>query len=70
MSSNGHSGLPDPAAPAPSPVPIEDAPMTRRQKFRLVVKVVELRLRFIVLMAGTALGLPTGTRSRTGMTSG
>ena len=56
MSSNGHSGLPDPAAPAPSPVPIEDAPMTRRQKFRLVVKVVELRLRFIVLMAGTALG--------------
>src|ERR1017187_4509289 len=31
-------------------------PMTRWQKFRLVVKVVELRLRFVALMAVTALG--------------
>jgi len=30
-------------------------PLTRWQKFRLVVKVVELRLRFIVLMAATGL---------------
>lgn len=33
----------------------EDAPRTRWQKFRLVVKVVELRLRFIALMAITGL---------------
>jgi membrane fusion protein, copper/silver efflux system len=31
------------------------APLTRWQKLRLVVKVVELRLRFIVLMVGTGL---------------
>jgi membrane fusion protein, copper/silver efflux system len=31
------------------------APLSRWQKFRLIVKVVELRLRFIVLMAGTGL---------------
>src|SRR3974390_929894 len=31
------------------------SPMTRWQKFRLVVKVVELRLRFIALMAITGL---------------
>jgi Cu(I)/Ag(I) efflux system membrane fusion protein len=30
-------------------------PLSRWQKFRLIVKVVELRLRFIALMAGTAL---------------
>jgi membrane fusion protein, copper/silver efflux system len=34
----------------------ELAPLTRWRKFRLVVKVVELRLRFIALMAVTALG--------------
>ncbi len=51
MSSHGPSGQPDAAAP----VLPEDAPMTRWRKFRLVVKVVELRLRFIALMAATAL---------------
>src|SRR5258708_4076675 len=53
MSSNGLSGQPGPAPPAP--LPSEESPLTRWQKFRLVVKVVELRLRFIALMAGTAL---------------
>ena len=53
MSSNG---LADPAEPAaPAPIDAEEAPLTRWQKFRLVVKVVELRLRFIALMAATAL---------------
>ena len=33
----------------------EQRPRTRWQKFRLVVKVVELRLRFIALMAATGL---------------
>jgi Cu(I)/Ag(I) efflux system membrane fusion protein len=53
MSSDGPSGQADPAAPGPASV--EEAPLTRWQKFRLVVKVVELRLRFIALMAATAL---------------
>ncbi|HEV3165821.1 MAG TPA: efflux RND transporter periplasmic adaptor subunit [Isosphaeraceae bacterium] len=53
MLSHGFSGQTDPAAP--SSVVAEEAPMTRWQKFRLVVKVVELRLRFIALMAATAL---------------
>src|SRR3978361_492870 len=53
MSTNGSSG---PAASAAyEPVPALDVPMTRWQKFRLVVKVVELRLRFVALMAATAL---------------
>lgn len=34
---------------------VGEAPLTRWQKFRLVVKVVELRLRFIALMAATGL---------------
>jgi Cu(I)/Ag(I) efflux system membrane fusion protein len=34
---------------------MDEAPMTRWQKFRLIVKVVELRLRFIALMAITGL---------------
>src|SRR5437660_12447202 len=45
MSTQSPSGSPAPAAP----------PLTRWQKFRLVVKVVELRLRFVALMAATAL---------------
>src|SRR4051794_23143200 len=53
MSSNGPSGQADPAAPGPALV--EEAPRTRWQKFRLVVKVVELRLRFVALMAVTGL---------------
>ena len=53
MSSNGPSGQPGPVAPGHDPM--EEAPRTRWQNFRLVVKVVELRLRFIALMAATAL---------------
>src|SRR3954451_15586466 len=53
MSSNS---LAEPAErPAPESVPAEEASLTRWQKFRLVVKVVELRLRFIALMAATGL---------------
>ena len=49
MSVNGH-----PASPRPV---LEDGPpLTRWRKFRLVVKVVELRLRFVALMAITGLG--------------
>src|SRR5258708_36875515 len=53
MSSNSLSGPAEPAPP--EPVPEREAPLTRWQKVRLVVKVVELRLRFIALMAATAL---------------
>jgi Cu(I)/Ag(I) efflux system membrane fusion protein len=53
MSSNGLSDLTGPATP--QPVEAEAALLTRWQKFRLVVKVVELRLRFIALMAATGL---------------
>ena len=53
MSSNGPSGQADPAAPGPALA--DEAPLTRWQKFRLVVKVVELRLRFVALMAVTGL---------------
>jgi Cu(I)/Ag(I) efflux system membrane fusion protein len=53
MSSNSSLG---PAAPAASASGSPgEAPLTRWQKFRLVVKVVELRLRFIALMAMTGL---------------
>jgi len=55
MSSNSHPGPADQAAP-PELVPLDGPPLTRRQKFRLVVKVVELRLRFVALMAITGLG--------------
>lgn len=47
MSDQGPSGLPGAATSEPSP--------TRWQKFRMVVKVVELRLRFVALMAVTGL---------------
>src|SRR3954451_8453422 len=53
MSSDGLSGHADPAAPGLDQVGA--APWTRWQKFRLVVKVVELRLRFVALMAATAM---------------
>jgi Cu(I)/Ag(I) efflux system membrane fusion protein len=53
MSSNGRMGADAPAAPGHELT--DGAPLTRWQKFRLVVKVVELRLRFIALMAGTGL---------------
>jgi len=53
MSANAFPGQVAPAAPEPSNA--EESPMTRWQKFRLVVKVVELRLRFIALMAATGL---------------
>src|SRR3954471_12250447 len=53
MLSNGPSGA---DAPAPAgPDRDVEAPPTRRQKIRLIVKVVELRLRFIALMAVTGL---------------
>ncbi|MBX6312214.1 MAG: efflux RND transporter periplasmic adaptor subunit [Isosphaeraceae bacterium] len=53
MSENGHSGPPDPAAPrAAAPAA---RPLSRWKKFRMVVKVVELRLRFIALLAATGL---------------
>ncbi len=48
MSSNDPSGRPDEAAPP-------ELQLTRWQKFRMVVKVVELRLRFIALLAATGL---------------
>ena len=50
MTSDGPAGH-----AAPGQALLEAAPLTRWQKFRLVVKVVELRLRFIALMAATAL---------------
>src|SRR3954452_9936172 len=53
MSSHDSPGRHDPAAPeATAPA---EPPLSRWQKFRLVVKVVELRLRFIALMALTGL---------------
>src|SRR3954464_3762565 len=53
MFSNGPSGQAEPAATGPAHG--EVVRLTRLQKFRMVVKVVELRLRFIALMAATAL---------------
>ena len=53
MSSNGLMGPADPAAPGLAFA--DEAPLTRWQKIRLVIKVVELRLRFIALMAVTGL---------------
>ncbi len=53
MSSNG---LPSREAPVSSDsASADEAPLTRWKKFRLVVKVVELRLRFVALMAITGL---------------
>jgi len=50
------NGLPAPAeVTAPEPAHADGPPLLRWQKFRLVVKVVELRLRFIALMAITGL---------------
>lgn len=42
-------------APAPSTAHGVGVPLTGWQKFRMIVKVIELRLRFIALMAATAL---------------
>jgi Cu(I)/Ag(I) efflux system membrane fusion protein len=53
MSCNGPSGPSGVAVPGP--MNPDGPPLSRWQKFRLVVKVVELRLRFIALMAITAL---------------
>jgi membrane fusion protein, copper/silver efflux system len=52
MSAHGPSGPSDPVSPAPA---LSAEPLSRWQKFRMVVKVVELRLRFIALMAATGL---------------
>ena len=54
MSSNGLGGRSSIVAPGTDL--IEEAPLSRWQKFRLVVKVVELRLRFVALMGVTGLG--------------
>jgi len=54
MSSNGLAGSGDTVAPGTALA--QEAPLSRWQKFRLVVKVVELRLRFVALMAITGLG--------------
>jgi Cu(I)/Ag(I) efflux system membrane fusion protein len=51
MSVHGPSGPSNAGAPDSASEPT----LTRRQKFRLVVKVVELRLRFVALMAVTGL---------------
>lgn len=48
-----NAALPDEFARAPLAPP--EPPLTGWRKFRMVVKVVELRLRFIALMAGTGL---------------
>ncbi|MGZ3386576.1 MAG: hypothetical protein ACXWO1_12415 [Isosphaeraceae bacterium] len=49
-------GSPIPNGTDPASVPATSPhELTRWQKFRLVVKVVELRLRFIALMAATGL---------------
>jgi len=53
MFANGRPGAPD--VVAHQEASSTEPEMTRWQKFRLVVKVVELRLRFIALMAITAL---------------
>ena len=53
MSGEDHPGQAEPTLHQPT-APAE-LPLTRWQKFRMVVKVVELRLRFIALMAATGL---------------
>ncbi|WP_406701070.1 efflux RND transporter periplasmic adaptor subunit [Singulisphaera sp. Ch08] len=58
MSSEMNSREPNAALaeePARTPLAPSGPPLTRWQKFRMVVKVVELRLRFIALMAATGL---------------
>jgi Cu(I)/Ag(I) efflux system membrane fusion protein len=45
------TNVPEPAVAAPA----EEQELTRWQKFRMVVKVIELRVRFIALLAGTGL---------------
>src|SRR3954452_2827962 len=54
LSGQTNQGAPEPVAPTLPAEPVE-VPLTRWQKFRMVVKVVELRLRFIALMAATGL---------------
>ena len=55
MSPHDPSGLADPGVVERDTTAPAEPPLTRWQKFRLVVKVVELRLRFIALMAATGL---------------
>ncbi|AGA26833.1 efflux RND transporter periplasmic adaptor subunit [Singulisphaera acidiphila] len=59
MAVHGPSGQSDSGAPEsfarPAPSAANEPQLTRWQKFRMVVKVVELRLRFIALMAATGL---------------
>src|SRR3979490_2768773 len=59
MSVHGPSGPSNSGAPEPSvlsvPNSANEPTLSRWQKFRMVVKVVELRLRFVALMAVTGL---------------
>ena len=55
MSSQDHVQSENFITITPDPILGDERPLTRWQKFRLVVKVVELRLRFIALMAVTGL---------------
>ena len=59
MSVHGPSGQSDSGALESSarstPIAANEPQLTRWQKFRMVVKVVELRLRFVALMAATGL---------------
>src|SRR5215208_5841607 len=54
MSSHDISG-PNGPMPAAPQAPAAPPPLSRWQRFRMVVKVVELRLRFVALMAATGL---------------
>jgi Cu(I)/Ag(I) efflux system membrane fusion protein len=54
MSSNGVPARADRAVP--EPVPALEASLSRWRKLRLVLKVIELRLRFVALMVITGLG--------------
>jgi Cu(I)/Ag(I) efflux system membrane fusion protein len=42
-------------SPDPAPSVAAEPPLTRGQKLRMLIKVVELRLRFLILLAGTGL---------------
>src|SRR5919107_5799360 len=53
MSREDHSGRAE--SPMRPPTAPDELPMTRWRKFRMVMKVVELRLRFIALLAATGL---------------
>ncbi len=55
MSPHGHSDRGEFEPTTPDPVPSAQRPPSRWRKFRMVVNLVELRLRFIALMVLTGL---------------